>query len=159
MGSDASGRGAGIRCYAPVVLLGAFFLAWILNRSWPLPIEHGNPGTVLLLAGWLLVGSGTFLMFLGLATLVRARTTFFPDRESNRLVVAGPFAISRNPIYVADMGIYVGAALVMNMAWPILLLPLVWIVMRVYVAREERYLTAKFGDTYSQYRRRVRRWL
>jgi protein-S-isoprenylcysteine O-methyltransferase Ste14 len=27
------------------------------------------------------------------------------------------------------------------------------------IVREERYLEAKFGEVYSSYRRRVRRWL
>ena len=159
MSADASGRGAGIRCYAPIVLVSAFAIAWYLNGHWPLPIETGSPGLVLLTAGWVLAAAGTLLMFAGLLTLVRAKTTFFPDRESNRLVMQGPFALSRNPIYVADLAIYVGLSLAANIAWPILLLPIVWIVMRLYIGREERYLTAKFGDNYAEYRRRVRRWL
>ena len=108
-----------------------------------------------------MLGIGGLLLFVAaISTLVRARTTFLPNRESNTLVVAGPFALSRNPIYVGFMSIYVGIALVTNIAWPILILPLVWIVMRMYIiAREERYLAAKFGDSYVQYRRRVRRWL
>jgi protein-S-isoprenylcysteine O-methyltransferase Ste14 len=58
------------------------------------------------------------------------------------------------------MAIYVGVALAINSAWPVLLLPLVWILMRVsIIAREERYLAEKFGAKYVDYRRRVRRWL
>lgn len=160
MNRVAVARGPGIRCHAPLVFLAALTLAWRLHRAWYLPIELGGYGAVRSGIGWLLIASGFLLGAAGIATLLRARTTFMPDRESNYLVVAGPFAFSRNPIYVGMMAIYVGVALVSNSAWPILLLPLVWIVMRAYIiAREERYLAGKFGDTYVDYRRRVRRWL
>ena len=153
-------RGPGIRLHAPVVFGTALLLAWGLNRRWPLPIEINGLGNVRLIVGWLLGVAGLLLFVAAISALVRARTTFLPNRESNALVVAGPFALSRNPIYVGFMSIYVGIALVANTAWPVLILPLVWIVMRMYIiAREERYLSGKFGDSYAQYRRRVRRWL
>jgi len=160
MTRDAALRGPGIRCHAPIVFGTALLAAWALNRRWPLPIEVNGFGTARSAVGWLLGIGGLLLFVAAISTLVRARTTFLPNRESNTLVVAGPFALSRNPIYVGFMSIYVGIALVTNIAWPILILPLVWIVMRMYIiAREERYLAAKFGDSYVQYRRRVRRWL
>lgn len=160
MSRVAAARGPGIRCHAPIVFLTALVVAWRLHLAWSLPIELGGHGVVRSIAGWLLALAGFLIGAAGLATLVRARTTFLPNRESNQLVVAGPFAFSRNPIYVGMMAIYVGVALVSNSAWPILLLPLVWIVMRAYIiAREERYLAAKFGASYVDYRRRVRRWL
>ena len=160
MSGGVASRGPGIRFPAPVIFAGVFLAGWGLHRIWHLPIEAGGGGTILLVSGWLLIVSGLGLGAAGISTLVKARTTFLPDRESNSLVVAGPFAISRNPIYVGMMAIYVGAALVANMAWPILLLPLVWILMRVLIInREERYLAGKFGATYSEYHRRVRRWL
>jgi protein-S-isoprenylcysteine O-methyltransferase Ste14 len=156
----ALARGPGIRCHAPIVFLAALAVAWRLHRTWNLPIEVGGHGVVRSSAGWLLILGGFLLGAISIGTLVRARTTFLPDRESNYLVMAGPFAFSRNPIYVGMMAIYVGIALASNSAWPILLLPLVWIVMRAYIiAREERYLAGKFGETYVDYRRRVRRWL
>lgn len=152
--------GPGARFYAPFILIAAFLLAWAIDRTWPLPIEAAAQSIVRPAVGWTLLVTGLLLMFAGFFTLIRAKTTFWPDRAATRLVTAGPFSFSRNPIYVGDLGIYVGAALVLNMAWPILLLPIVLIAMRFYlVAREERHLAQAFGETYENYRRRVRRWL
>jgi protein-S-isoprenylcysteine O-methyltransferase Ste14 len=160
MNRHGASRGPGIRCYAPVVFATVFAAGWLLNHTWHLPIAVAGSGNVRIAAGWLLSVAGVLLSVLSIATLVRAKTTFMPDRESNRLIVGGPFSISRNPIYVGMLAIYVGMTLLANTAWPILLLPVVWIWMRVgIINREERYLAEKFGEPYAEYRRRVRRWL
>jgi protein-S-isoprenylcysteine O-methyltransferase Ste14 len=160
MSRHTAERGAGIRCPAPIIFIGALIVAWGLNRIWALPIVAVTQSWIRPATGWFLVLTGIALAGMGIATLVRARTTVLPDRESNSLVIAGPFAISRNPIYVGFMSIYVGIALLANTAWPVLLLPLVWILMRVLIInREEHYLSGKFGEPYAEYRRRVRRWL
>ena len=53
-----------------------------------------------------------------------------------------------------------GIALVANSWWPLLLLPLVLVVVqRGVIEREERYLEARFGQEYRDYKVRVRRWL
>jgi hypothetical protein len=53
-----------------------------------------------------------------------------------------------------------GLALLANALWPLILLPLVIVIVRrVIIDREERYLTAKFGEEYLRYKARVRRWL
>jgi protein-S-isoprenylcysteine O-methyltransferase Ste14 len=63
-------------------------------------------------------------------------------------------------MYVGLAAAYTGLALLLNLAWPILLLPLVVVIMNVaIIAREERHLLAAFGDEYDAYRRRVRRWV
>jgi protein-S-isoprenylcysteine O-methyltransferase Ste14 len=44
--------------------------------------------------------------------------------------------------------------------WPLLtLVPVLIVVDRGVIAREERYLEAKFGQEYLDYKGRVRRWL
>jgi protein-S-isoprenylcysteine O-methyltransferase Ste14 len=54
----------------------------------------------------------------------------------------------------------VGLAVAANSLWLLgLLVPLLALIRYGVVAREERYLEAKFGERYRAYRTRVRRWL
>ena len=55
---------------------------------------------------------------------------------------------------------YLGFAFVTNAFWPLLFLPEAIVLTYVFaIRREERYLTREFGDAYTSYRSRVRRWL
>jgi protein-S-isoprenylcysteine O-methyltransferase Ste14 len=55
---------------------------------------------------------------------------------------------------------YAGLALLFDSPLALLGLPLVVVIIdRAVIAREERYLAAKFGEEYLAYRARVRRWL
>jgi len=56
--------------------------------------------------------------------------------------------------------IYLGLTLAFNTWWGIVVLvPLLIIMHRGVVLREERYLGEKFGESYRQYRSKVRRYL
>ena len=56
--------------------------------------------------------------------------------------------------------IYAGLSLLTGILWALLLLPGVLLAVdRGVIQREERYLGKQFGAAYSEYRRRVRRWL
>jgi protein-S-isoprenylcysteine O-methyltransferase Ste14 len=55
---------------------------------------------------------------------------------------------------------HLGLTLAFNAWWGIVLLvPLLIVMHRGVVLREERYLEQKFGETYGQYRSNVRRYL
>jgi len=79
---------------------------------------------------------------------------------ATRLVAEGPYRLSRNPMYVGVLALYLGLCLLTNLAWALLfgLLPLAALVLWI-VPSEERYLERRFGDDYREYRRSVRRWL
>ena len=83
-----------------------------------------------------------------------------PNEPTIAIVATGPYALSRNPIYVSFNVVYVGIAFVVNTVWPIIFLP-VGIVLLYYgvIAREESYLAKVFGDEYVKYKARVRRWI
>ena len=128
-----------------------------LNRRSPFELMPGN------LARIIGVTLGIVAIILSLAAAIqfwRARTPMMPYKSTTAIIESGPFAISRNPLYLAMTLGYVAISLVFNTAWPLLFLPLVLLVMyRGVIAREERYLQQKFGERYVEYMGRVRRWL
>jgi protein-S-isoprenylcysteine O-methyltransferase Ste14 len=90
----------------------------------------------------------------------RRGTAVEPWKASTALVSEGPYGFTRNPIYLGFAVTYVGLALALN-SWLALslLIPCLILIDRGVIAREERYLSAKFGADYDAYRARVRRWL
>ena len=90
----------------------------------------------------------------------RAGTNIRPDQPTLALVFDGPFRFTRNPLYMALTGLYLGITLLVNALWPLLfLIPVLGVLRWGVVAREERYLEAKFGEPYRTYKARVRRWI
>lgn len=141
----------------PLVYAVALFAAWWLEGHFPLAFDAGVAGR---LAGWGCIGIGLAGFAWALAAIWGHRTTVNPYKAASSLVTRGPFAYSRNPIYVSDWFVYLGATLLLGTVWPLVFVPLVWAVMRFgVIAHEEAHLSAKFGDEYRDYRARVRRWL
>lgn len=81
------------------------------------------------------------------------------DRPPDRLLTTGPYAFSRNPMYLGHLTFMLGLALSTGskLAWAILLANIPWFNSRVEY--DERRLRDKFGAEYDAYCRRVRRWL
>jgi protein-S-isoprenylcysteine O-methyltransferase Ste14 len=92
--------------------------------------------------------------------MVRAGTNVLPTRPALAIVTDGPFRFTRNPLYLANAVAYLGLTLVFNTVWTLLLyVPMLLVIHWGIIRREERYLEAKFGETYLAYKARVRRWL
>lgn len=92
-------------------------------------------------------------------TMKRQGTSANPGKESVALSVTGPFSFSRNPIYLAMTGLYIGASFLIDSWWPMLFLaPLLVIMHWGVISREERYLHSQFGEDYASYKASVRRW-
>jgi len=68
--------------------------------------------------------------------------------------------VTRNPIYIGFTLLYFGIAILATSIWMLLLLvPLLIVLQRGVVEREEAYLETKFGEAYEKYQARVPRWL
>jgi len=90
----------------------------------------------------------------------RHQTTPNPYRPSSTVVSSGVFAFTRNPMYVAFLTMVAAVAVGANTTWGIIALIALFIVLDLgVVIREERYLSAKFGVRYDEYRKAVRRWV
>ena len=81
------------------------------------------------------------------------------DNPPTRIVTEGPYRLTRNPMYLGHIIFMLGLAVTFRswVALAILVLRAIWFHRRV-VADEAR-LTAHFGAAYTDYMRRVKRWV
>jgi protein-S-isoprenylcysteine O-methyltransferase Ste14 len=100
---------------------------------------------------------------LALSALFRFRrvgTHAEPWRPTTAIVTDGVYAFTRNPMYVGMTLLYLAIAIAADSVIAlVLVIPLLAAVRYGVVAREERYLEAKFGDEYRRYKAAVRRWV
>ena len=144
--------------FPPVLFLAALGLG--LLAHWVHPVRLIDSPTLARGAGLLLLLLSTLLARSAEREMKRAGTNVRPDRPSLAIVTEGPFRYSRNPLYLAGLGLYLAVALLANTLWPFALLPVMLLILDWgIVRREERYLEAKFGGPYRAYRARVRRWI
>jgi protein-S-isoprenylcysteine O-methyltransferase Ste14 len=121
-----------------------------LARPWRLPGSR----RLYSCAGWTLLGAGVAIS----ASAVRAASDVDLEQPST-LICTGPYAISRNPTYVAWTLLYIGGALITRNAWMVASLPVVAGLIHRDVLREEHTLERAFGQEYARYRKLVRRYL
>jgi protein-S-isoprenylcysteine O-methyltransferase Ste14 len=90
----------------------------------------------------------------------KAGTNVNPAEPALTIVRGGPYRFTRNPMYLALCLLQVALGFFLN-DWITLLfvVPFALIMHYGVVLREERYLTAKFGEPYLELKRAVRRWL
>lgn len=144
----------------PPILLTTLILAAIVLGRWQ-PIAWPGMDDLAARAIGLGIGAaGILLAFWAAWTLHRADTNILPNRAADHLVTTGPFARFRNPIYIADVMMLLGAAEFTKNIW-FVAAAAVFAVLVTYLAilPEEQHLEARFGDTYRDYKQRSRRWL
>jgi protein-S-isoprenylcysteine O-methyltransferase Ste14 len=147
----------GVIIFPPILFVGTLLLGLLLHYLWPVHITRGSWVRVV---GAILAVASIALAVWGARTMRCAGTNVDPTKPALSIVTDGPFRFSRNPLYVANALFYVGLTLVFNAVWPLVLFgPMLFVAQWGIIRREERYLEAKFGDTYRAYKGRVRRWL
>jgi protein-S-isoprenylcysteine O-methyltransferase Ste14 len=134
----------------------AGIVPWLLTR-WdadPQPVALRILGLVLLLAGGALVVETTARFAL------QGRGTPAPWAPPERFVERGSYRFVRSPMYLGVILLILGQALLLGreilFAWAVV----AWLIFEVsLVTWEEPGLSRRFGESYDDYRRRVRRWL
>ncbi|HSZ58230.1 MAG TPA: isoprenylcysteine carboxylmethyltransferase family protein [Tepidisphaeraceae bacterium] len=143
--------------FPPAIPVAALLLAWLMEVVWPLGIHF--PAWLRWVGAFLM--AAPFLLAIWAArTFRRHGTVVNPLGESTRIVTAGPFQFTRNPMYLSLMILYLGGTLAFHLPWGLVLLVPVFLALHFgVILHEERYLAAKFGPDYAAYRQRVRRWV
>ena len=143
--------------------VGVFLLAgvamWALARLLP-AAELRLPAQPFVAAAFFIAAGIVGLA--GIAAFRRQQTSVDPTRpdKATSLVVAGIYQWSRNPMYLGLLLLLTAWAVFLESALALLVLPAFIVYMnRFQIAPEERALLDKFGQSYTQYVEKVRRWL
>lgn len=143
----------------PLVALVCAGGMWVLARFVPGPrfsFPLQDP------AGWAFGGIGLLFAFSAVFAFLKARTTVNPHAldQASSLVTSGPFALSRNPMYLGlvliltALGVWWGAS--SALIGPVAFVAYITV---FQIGPEERVMREKFGDSYVAYCKRVRRWI
>jgi protein-S-isoprenylcysteine O-methyltransferase Ste14 len=101
-------------------------------------------------------------IFLGGAgkLFLKYRTTLNPNKKSGKLVIEGPYKITRNPMYLGAFNVFLGMAIISGSVLSIIcsfIAPL--LLNYIVIPFEERVMQRTFGKQYLQYKQKVGRWL
>lgn len=141
----------------PVVFIACLALGYGAQMTLPLGWEKAMWSRAI---GAVLIGLGLMTIVWASSTLARAMTTILPHMPSSSLVTHGPFAWSRNPIYLGEAFILAGLGFIEGSFWFVAAAAtFVNLITLLAVVREEAHLQARFGDAWRTYAARVRRWI
>lgn len=156
---DVDQDSAGVKFAPPAAFAGVLVAGLVLGRllgSPGLPLHHSTERGIGTLATILGIG----IMFSAIGLFRSMGTAPQPWKRSTALVTEGVYRWSRNPMYFGMALAYAGIAIWMDSLVALLLLiPLVLVIQKEVIEREEAYLAGKFGERYLDYKSSVRRWI
>ncbi len=137
------------------------------QRSWtPIPVMaflllcgfREAPDRFTWLPGLALLGLGEGLRLWGVAVVGKASRT--RGGGTNRLMTHGPYAYVRNPLYLGNLLLTLGATCLSELLWALPIVATLYGIQYVpIVLWEERNLRQTFGSSYATYCQRVPRWI
>ncbi len=141
----------------PLIPACAIALGLALRFAWPIEFLPADAAGWF---GWPLLATAFGLAGAAAWEMKSAKTNVHAHKPAIRIVTGGPFAFSRNPIYLGMTVTVVAVACISNSLWVLLLAaPTALALQKLAIEPEERYLEGKFGRDYLDYKARVRRWL
>ena len=156
--ADSPPDTAGVIAPPPLITFAALAIGFVLE--WAVPLATLPAPDARRAAGTAIALIAALAPFDSFRRFRRAGTHIEPNRETTALVTDGLYGVSRNPIYLSMLIGVVAVGLAAGSLWVIMMAaPLMAVLDRGVVRREERYLDRKFGEAYRSYRARVRRWV
>ncbi|WP_104062568.1 isoprenylcysteine carboxylmethyltransferase family protein [Arthrobacter sp. 4R501] len=139
----------------PGQLAGA--IAGILASRW-LEVPLPGPRRLQRVTGFGLMAVGSAVNIWALAERRRSEAGAFELERPTTLVTTGPYAVSRNPMYVGWWLIHLGSGVARGSAWVLLTVPAAVLAEHPGVTSEERTLEGLFPAEWADYSRRVARY-
>ncbi len=144
----------------PLLILASLLVSFGLSRFLPLPLWPGSLSRFGEVAGVVMILGSVVLMTWAGLSMMRGGGSLPVHTPTARLVVRGPYRLTRNPIYTGMVLLLLGIGFARDSWWYLVIAVATAILLRWgVILREEAYLEGKFGDEYREYANRVRRWL
>lgn len=145
----------------PPVLVALIFalLMWLISRVLPatsITVSARWVGIVVLLV------AGAYFALAGVVSFKKAQTTVNPLKldECSSLVTSGVFQRSRNPMYLGLLFLLIAWGLFLSNLFSVIFAAGFPLYMnRFQIRPEERALLSLYGQDYSDYMNKARRWL
>lgn len=135
--------------YLLIIIFGVlgFFYVKILNYP------HNLWGIASLIIGFWIMISAHKLFTIN-------KTTVPPEGKIKKLVIGGPYKISRNPMYLGFVLIMIGISVLIGSLIS-LIAPMLFVIIMNYtwIPFEEKRMEKEFGKEYRKYKQKVRRWI
>jgi protein-S-isoprenylcysteine O-methyltransferase Ste14 len=146
--------------WPPIILLAAIVAAVLLGELLPILWLPSPIFEMVAVLGVMLGGAAIAMDVTAMQAMRRAKTTILPHKGSDALVTTGPFAITRNPIYLGNVLLLFALGMVLGNPWFFAAaLAAGGLTQRLAIIREEAHLKAKFPAGWQAYQKKVRRWL
>jgi protein-S-isoprenylcysteine O-methyltransferase Ste14 len=148
---------AGVIAPAPILYGIAFAVGFAAEKITPTQLQP-FPASAWL--GLTFVAVAVAIVVSAFKALAQAHTAFDARKSTTKIVTTGAFRFSRNPTYLSLTLLLIGIAFAISSLWVLVsVIPAVVATQWGVILREERYLKEKFGEGYSSYASKVRRWL
>jgi protein-S-isoprenylcysteine O-methyltransferase Ste14 len=152
---------AAVRVFPPAIPLVMILTGVGLQYLWPIDIGVQIPTPLRYWVGGLIV-AGAIVLLGGWSVLLMRRSgqSENPWKPTTQIIDRGPYRFTRNPMYLQMVVVCLGFAVLLANVWILILTPVCgWALQELAIRPEEKYLEGKFGKVYTDYQRRVRRWL
>ncbi len=140
-----------------------YVLAAVLHQP-RLPIfalieqRYGVEGMRLVFAAALAVSAAGFWLRLWGAGYLASAVVWSRQAQAERLVMAGPFRYTRNPLYLGNLLLFAACGVLVAPTAAVLLVVVGWLALRACIAHEEKVLGRRFGAAFDAYCQQVPRF-
>ena len=112
-----------------------------------------------ILIGVIISGVGGYLAITVIKIMKKNNNSIDITKTVDSLIKEGPFKITRNPIYLSLILSMLGIAFFLSSITIAFMTMVLFILIDIRVIKEEEKLEKKFGKEYTEYKKKVRRWI
>jgi protein-S-isoprenylcysteine O-methyltransferase Ste14 len=143
----------------PIIFFALILIGFIAQWLYPFNLMFHAWPTRLIIGIPLFTASG-LIAINALLIMKKNKTAISFNNPTTKFITEGSFRFTRNPLYLSLLLVMGSIVIIANSTWHLIALILLFLFFNFsVVAREEQYLENCFGEEYTQYKKRVRRWI